>query len=391
MNCPNCNTPLGENDVFCLNCGQKIVKEEAPQEVPVQAPQEAAPVENQYAAPNNVYTDPASYAAPNNVYTDPASYAAPNAYNAPNPQHAAPNAYNAPNQQYAAPNAYNPNPQYAAPNAYNNPNVQYAPPAAPKKKTDPLEVVKNLFTTVTTNIMNFVNNNEKVRKILFKEDGKINVVVPAAAGGVVVVLIAIGIIASASGSPKAVAKDYLKAECEDNLYTVVENEVIDHDVIKDLLKTLADDEGFSEKEMYERFASNIDESDADFNNYKGFAKYISEKAEEEEKEWLADVYGDDYKIKVEVESPEKCTKSRSEDYRDNLEDVISYIERNTDTNLDFDADDAKKFVEVDYTITIEGSEDRDRDRGTLVFVKIKGDWKVLDSSLESFAGYVDFD
>lgn len=332
MNCPNCNTPLGENDVFCLNCGQKIVKEEAPQEVPVQAPQSAAPVVN-----------------------EPDQYAAPNAYN-------------------------NPNPQYSAPNAYNNPNPQYAPPAAPKTKTDPLEVVKNLFTTVTTNIMNFVNSNEKVRKILFKEDGKINVVVPAAAGGVVVVLLAIIIIASASGSPKSVAKDYLKAAAEGDVYTVLENETIDNDAVKKFLKDLGKQEDLTEKDVYEKIASNVDDSDADFTNYKGLVKYATEKTMEEEKEWLEDVYGDDYKIKIEVESAEKCTKSRSEDYRDELDYMIRDMEEEMDGDLGFDADDAKKFVEVDYTVIIDGSEDRDRERGTLVLAKIKGDWKVFPDS-----------
>lgn len=336
MNCPNCNTPLNDGDIFCIACGQKVAQQ--------QAPQNAAPASNGPA------------------------------YNA-QPQYTAPNAQ----AQYTAPNN----------NIYSDPS-SYAVKAEPEQKVSPIDAVKNLFTTVTTNISTFINSNEKLRKIVFKEDGKINIIVPAAAGGVVVVLLVLIIaIASSGGSAKSVAKDYLKALNEENLYTVIENEVIDHDAIKGLLKDLAKEEDLTEKEMYERIAKEIDESDAAFTNYKGFAKYVSEKAEEEEKDWLEDTYGDDYKIKVEVESPEKCTKSRSEDYRDSLDALIRNIEDSTDVDLGFDADDAKKFVEVDYTVVIEGSEDRDKDRDTLILVKIKGDWKVMDFNGDELFDLVD--
>lgn len=52
MNCPKCNAPVGPNDAFCLNCGEKVT-----------------PPATQYAS---AYADPASYAAPAG-----AGYAAP--------------------------------------------------------------------------------------------------------------------------------------------------------------------------------------------------------------------------------------------------------------------------------------------------------------------------
>lgn len=320
MNCPNCNTPLNDGDIFCIGCGQRVAQQQAPQNAAQNAQQK-------YSAPNN------------NIYSDPASYAV---------------------------------------------------KAEPEQKVSPLDTVKNLFTTVTTNISSFINSNEKLRKILLKEDGKINFVVPAAAGGVLVVLfVLIIVIASSGSSPKSVAKDYLKAAYEEDLYTAIENEVVDHDAIKGILKDMAKEEDLKEKELYEKIAKGIDDSDADFKNYKDFAKYVSEVAEEEEKDWLEDTYGDDYKIKVKVESPEKCTKSASEDYRDDLDALIRDIEDFTDVDLGFDADDAKKFVEVDYTVVVEGSEDRAKDRETLILVKIKGDWKVMNYNGDELFDLVD--
>lgn len=339
MNCPNCNTPLNDGDIFCIACGQKVAQQQAPQNA---APASNGPANNaqpQYTAPNAQ----AQYTAPNNnIYSDPSSYAV---------------------------------------------------KAEPEQKVSPIDAVKNLFTTVTTNISTFINSNEKLRKIVFKEDGKINVIVPAAAGGVVVVLLVLIIaIASSGGSAKSVAKDYLKGEFENDIYSALDNEVIDNDDIKKLLKEAAKEEDLSEKELYERTAKNIDESDADFTNYKGFAKYVSDTYMEARADYLEDTYGDDYKIKVEVDSPEKCTKSAAEDHRDDLDDIIDNVEDDWGTDVGFDADDAKKFVEVDYTVVIEGSEEKERFRETLVLAKINGDWKVLNRShYGELVTYIDID
>ena len=44
MNCSNCGNPYREGDVFCMNCGFRLIPAEAPA-APVEAPVEAAPVE----------------------------------------------------------------------------------------------------------------------------------------------------------------------------------------------------------------------------------------------------------------------------------------------------------------------------------------------------------
>ena len=60
MNCGNCGNPYREGDVFCMNCGFRLIPEvpvevsaEVPSEVPVEVPSEvpAAPVEDRLPEP----------------------------------------------------------------------------------------------------------------------------------------------------------------------------------------------------------------------------------------------------------------------------------------------------------------------------------------------------
>ena len=74
MNCSNCGNPYREGDVFCMNCGFRLIPAEAPAEVP------AAPVAEAPAAP--------AFEAP--VEAAPAPVAEAPAFEAPAPVEAAP-------------------------------------------------------------------------------------------------------------------------------------------------------------------------------------------------------------------------------------------------------------------------------------------------------------
>ena len=50
MNCSNCGNPYREGDVFCMNCGFRLIPAEAPA-APVEAPVEAAPAAPAFEAP----------------------------------------------------------------------------------------------------------------------------------------------------------------------------------------------------------------------------------------------------------------------------------------------------------------------------------------------------
>lgn len=286
MNCPKCNAPLGANDTFCLNCGQRI---------------EARP-----ASP------------------------------------------------------------YAATNEY----VSGAPaaPAAPAKKANPLD------------------------KIL-KGGGKTKMLIPLVAA-VAVVVIALIVITSIVNSPKAIAKRYLEAEMEGNVIKAIKYELMDDDVMKKAYKDLAKDDGLSEKEYWEDRCADIneylddDETPADFDSYKGYLKYRTEKSMESTDEDYSEYFGSDYKIEIDIVDAEELTESKSNEYRKMLDEYIEEFEDQYETELNFDSDDAKKFMKVEYHYSIIGSEEsmdtRDEDYGDgdpceMILVKIKGDWKVLES------------
>jgi hypothetical protein len=106
------------------------------------------------------------------------------------------------------------------------------------------------------------------------------------------------------------------------------------------------------------------------------------------KESREDNYGSDYKIKIDIVDAEELTESKSNEYRKALDAYFEWFEDQYETELKFDSDDAKKFMKVEYHYSIIGSDDsydtRDEDEGDgdpceLILVKIKGDWKVIDS------------
>lgn len=293
MNCPKCNAPVGPNDAFCLNCGEKVT-----------------PPATQYAS---AYADPASYAAPAG-----AGYAAP----------------------------------------------------TPAKKASPLDAITGLLKS---------------------NDGKMNKLIPIAAIAVVALVLVI-IISSIAGGPKSVAKSYLKATADGDVYKSTNYSVFDNSVMKKGYKNLAEEEGLSEKEYYEDKAAEIneldeddEEEDATFDSYKSWMKYRSESTKEAREEALSEKFGSDYKIKVKILDVEKCTKSQSNDFIDELDESIEYFEDAFETKLKFDSDDAKQFKKVTYSVTIEGSEDtweseeELEDDLEMILVKIKGDWKVFES------------
>lgn len=283
MNCPKCNAPLGANDMFCLNCGQKI---EGAQPSP--------------------YNNPAAYAAP---------------------------AYGA------------------------------APAAAPAKKPSPIAGLLK---------------SDKIKKLI------------PVAGIAVIAIIVIMIISSIAGGPKATAKKYIEAEIEGDISTMVKAELFDDDACKKIVKNMAKKEGLSEKDFYLNACADINEDldddgiPADFSNYKGFIKYVTEVEKAENEEYLTNKYGSDYKIDIEIVEVEKLDKTEAAEYRMELAYALASLKEETGKSVGFDADDAKQFKRVYYHYTISGSEnsystsDDTNEPREILLVKIKGDWKVME-------------
>ncbi len=93
MNCPKCNSPVGENEKFCFNCGaafeSPVVDEyvsapaaqTVPEPAPVYQPSPAAPVQAPYAPAQQYNPYPQQYyAAPQQEYTEPYKPMSPWAY-----------------------------------------------------------------------------------------------------------------------------------------------------------------------------------------------------------------------------------------------------------------------------------------------------------------------
>ncbi len=222
---------------------------------------------------------------------------------------------------------------------------------------------------------------------LLKGD-KIKKLIPVAAIAVVAVIV-ISIISAIAGSPKAIAKKYIQAELEGDIYTMVKNEMFDDAACKKIVKSGAKRAGLSEKTLYANLCADINEDldegmpAADFKNYKGFMKYMTEVEQTEVKEGLVNEYGDDYKIEIEIVDVEKVDKATAAEYRMELAMGLAEL-REEGIKVGFDADNAKQFKRVYYHYTISGSEDTydtrdDSNRPReLLLVKIKGDWKVYD-------------
>lgn len=221
---------------------------------------------------------------------------------------------------------------------------------------------------------------------LLKGD-KIKKLIPVAAI-VVVAVIVISIISAIAGSPKTIAKKYIQAELEGDIYTMVKNEMYDDAACKKIVKSGAKRAGLSEKTLYANACADINEDleegmpAADFKNYKGFMKYVTEVEQIEEEEYLINKYGDDYKIDIEIVDVEKVDKATAAEYRMELAMELAEL-REEGIKVGFDADNAKQFKRVYYHYTISGSEDTydTRDDSNkpreLLLVKIKGDWKVF--------------
>ncbi len=232
---------------------------------------------------------------------------------------------------------------------------------------------------------------------LLKSD-KIKKLLPVAAIAAVAVIVII-IISAIAGSPKTIAKKYIQAELEGDIYTMVKNEMFDEAACKKIVKSGAKRAGLSEKTLYANACADINdnledgEPAADFSNFKGFMKYATEVEQIEEEEYLINKYGDDYKIDIEIVDTEKVEKTEAAEYRMSLAMALSEL-KEEGIKVGFDADDAKQFKRIYYHYTISGSndtydtrEESNRPRQILL-VKIKGDWKVFDG--DTGLDYLDY-
>lgn len=74
MNCSNCGNPYREGDVFCMNCGFRLIPADAPVDVPA-APVEAAPAAEIPAAPVEAAPAAPAFEAPVEVAPAPVAEA----------------------------------------------------------------------------------------------------------------------------------------------------------------------------------------------------------------------------------------------------------------------------------------------------------------------------
>lgn len=259
---------------------------------------------------------------------------------------------------------------YAAPGAYGAAPV----PGAPVKKASPLAGLLK---------------SDKIKKLI------------PIAGIAVVVIIALIIISSITGSAKSVAKKYIQAELEGDVYSMVKLEMMDDDACKKILKTAAKRAGLSEKDYYLQACATINENSgedapvADFKNYKGLMKYATEVEQAATEKSYTETYGADYDIEVEIVDTVDVDKTEAAEYRMDLASDLTSLKTLADIDVGFDADDAKKFVKVYYHYTISGPTKTysTRDDGNkpreLLLVKIKGDWKVYygDAGADYFSAF----
>ena len=146
MNCSNCGNPYREGDVFCMNCGFRLIPAEAPA-APVEAPVEAAPVEDRLpepppfqpasAAPEQTLPEPPPFQPGSSEVTGEPAYsgvegaqefAAP--MPAPVPVEGTPSAPVAGDNQYAAPFA-----SASVPDASYTPDAGFQQPKADLENT----------------------------------------------------------------------------------------------------------------------------------------------------------------------------------------------------------------------------------------------------------------
>ena len=176
---------------------------------------------------------------------------------------------------------------------------------------------------------------------------------------VIVIALVIGLISClSSNSATGVVKSYIKATYKPDFKKADSLELCGGEKYYEYL---ADEADMDLDEYFEQM------SDGDASNYKEYCKYRNEKMKDFLEEGTDDL-GENLKIsKIEIKKDKKLSEKKLKEIKKRYKDD-DYI----------DADKITEAHEIKVKVTIKGDDDSDSHRRTIIVVKYKGNWKVID-------------
>lgn len=165
------------------------------------------------------------------------------------------------------------------------------------------------------------------------------------------------------GSPKSVAKKYVKAELEGDMKAAFS--VMAGKMQKCYEKELMDE---YKDEMFEMMEEQCDELDikANIKNFNQYYKAVKKVTKAE----MNEEFGKGYKVKIKIRSVDDLRSSEIE--------AIQEVYDNEMYEDYINADKIKKGKKVTVAVIIEGKESDDTDEIEVYVVKYKGKWKVVN-------------
>lgn len=164
------------------------------------------------------------------------------------------------------------------------------------------------------------------------------------------------------GSPKAVAKKYIKAEVMGDLKGLQSTLVLDPvEEAEKRWEEIADDRDMTIEEYVEEMC---EDEDFDASSVKEYYKEMYKERKEEAKDEIED-------LKIEVKSVKKVKKSKLENLRDNIDDSDSY------EDIKAKSISAASIVKVKLSAEVDGEDEKETME--VLCVLYKGKWKVIST------------
>ena len=176
------------------------------------------------------------------------------------------------------------------------------------------------------------------------------------------VVMTLSLCACGGGKPEEAAEKFAKAMIENDVKALYGMWCYNAEkLMKESVEEYAEDED----EMFEMFEYVYG---AEIESWDDLYDAMQESTEED----LIDTYGEDYKIKVEIDDEDKMDEGDIDDVKDALEDDYEdYIDEDK-------LDKVKKGYIYTVIVTIEGEEDEQEFEYEVSVIKYDGEWKIAD-------------
>lgn len=198
---------------------------------------------------------------------------------------------------------------------------------------------------------------------------KVNKKLIIIAGVVAVVAIVLGVLLFGGSSAESVAEEYLMADIEGDKETLFNNAIRGAEVtFEEYIENYCKAEDIDPNEYYDELSEDYDADIKDYDDY-------IEAAKESAKEGLIDEFGE-YNISIEVISSKEMSNKELKE----IKNMIKSYNYNDELYGDIDVSKIDEGCTVKFRCKIEGEDDKDSAKATVILVKYDGNWKVYSSN-----------